>query len=98
MADEQALLVAEIIENHIQNPEVFDSDETIYLDAFKVCFLELVYEQSCYNFDVQMLIMKSLDRLGFTASYSEVYDTLNLKGVQLESLGYLLARNSIKWV
>lgn len=102
MADEQALVVAEIIENHIQtllNSQSNEpSKEALLLDIFKVCFLELVYEQSSYNFDIQLLILKSFDRLGFSASFSEVYDTLGLKGVQLESLGYLLARNSIKWV
>ena len=95
MADEQALLVAEILENYIVSTlnksralkmafgqkDSESEQETLHLDLFKVCFLELAYEQSCYNFDIQLLILKSFDRLGFSASYSEVYDTLGLKGV-----------------
>lgn len=42
--------------------------------------------------------MKSYDRLGITISYSESYENLGIKGVQLETLGYLWVQHSIKWV
>lgn len=98
MADEQVLLIADIVEAYIQGAGKEFKEYAMHLDLFKVCLMEIAYEFSNYNFDIQLQILKSFDRLGLSASYSEAYESLGIKGVQLESLGYLLARNSINWV
>jgi hypothetical protein len=43
-------------------------------------------------------LIKTFDAMGLAASFSESYDNLNVKGVQLESLGYIPARNALNWV
>ena len=43
-------------------------------------------------------MIKSFDNLGLSASFSEAFDNINIKGVQLESLGYISAKNSLSWV
>jgi len=103
LADEQVLLIADIIDNYIDNEEEEkegeqDIDGKRKLDFFKVCLLEMAYETSCYNFDIQLALLKSFDRLGWSASFSESFENLGIKGVQLESLGYLAVRHAINWL
>ena len=102
LADEQVLLIADIIDNYIDNEEEKEGEEVAdakrKLDFFKVCLLERAYESSCYNFDIQLALLKSFDRLGWSASFSESFENLGIKGVQLESLGYLAVRHSINWL
>ena len=92
MADEQVLLIAEMIESYLSKESSKD------LQLFKICLLEIAYEYSNYNFDIQLQLIKTFDSMGLSASFSEAYDQLNIKGVQLESLGYISARNSLNWM
>lgn len=68
------------------------------LQLFKISLLEIAYEYSNYNFDIQLQLIKTFDTMGLSASFSESYDHLNIKGVQLESLGYISTRNSLNWM
>jgi hypothetical protein len=81
MADEQALLIADIIESFITGEGQNFTEYRLHFDLFKVCLLEIAYEMSNYNFDIQLQILKSIDRLGLSASYSESYESLGIKGV-----------------
>ena len=58
----------------------------------------MAYETSCYNFDIQLALLRSFDRLGWSASFSESFENLGIKGVQLESLGYLAVKHAINWL
>ena len=85
VADEQALLISDIIDNYIEHEEEKESEgdqeAKRNLDLFKVCLLENAYETSCYNFDIQIALLKSFDRLGWSASFSESFENLDIKGV-----------------
>ena len=102
MADEMVLLVATIIDNYVGDLTKQANNETlkerINLDLFKVSLLELAYESSGYNFDMQLSLMRSFDRLGACSSFSESYNDLGIKGVQLETLGFLWVRHAMRWV
>ena len=75
MADDQVLLIADIIDNYVK------INSNISLEIFKMCLLEQAYEASNYNFDVQLSLMRSFDKLGLCTSFAESYDTLDIKGV-----------------
>ena len=96
MADEQALLIADIIDGYLRDKNP-DSQESKNLELFKICLLEQNYEQSNYNFDVQLSLLKTFDKYGLSTSFSEAYDTLDIKGVQLESLGYISSGHALRW-
>ena len=68
------------------------------MHLFKACLLELAYEHSNYNFDIQISLLKSYDYLGLSVSYGEAFENLGIKGVQLETLGYLRTNHPIKWL
>jgi len=97
MADEVVLLIADILDSVI-NSAVSSDKEKVHLHLFKICLLELAYEHSNYNFDLQVSLMKSFDALGLSVSFSESYESLGIKGVQLETLGYLWVSHSMKWL
>ena len=44
-----------------------------------------------------MSLLKIYDSLGISLLFKQAHETLNMKGVQLESLGYLNFRHSIEW-
>ena len=102
MADEMVLLVATIIENYIgdlaKQANKDTLDERVKLDVFKICLLELAYESSGYNFDMQLSLMRSFERLGASSSFNESYSELGIKGVQLETLGFLWVRFAMHWL
>lgn len=75
MADEQVLLIAEMIESYLSQECSKD------LQLYKICLLEIAYEFSNYNFDIQLQLIKTFDSMGLSASFSEAYDNLNIKGV-----------------
>lgn len=88
------LLIATIIEHHLSN----SPQPLAFLDIFKVIILEEAYSKSPYNFDIQLQLMRSFERLGINASYYESYAELGIKGVQLETLGFLWTRHAMNWL
>lgn len=52
MADEQVLLIADIVEAYIQGAGKEFKEYAMHLDLFKVCLMEIAYEFSNYNFDI----------------------------------------------
>ena len=92
MSDEQVLFIAEMIESYLSIEVSKD------LQLYKICLLEIAFDFSNYNFDIQLQLIKTFDSIGLSASFSEAYDHLNIKGAQLESLGYISARNSLNWM
>lgn len=54
-ADEQALLIADLIDNFIlKSGEKCSELQVKLLNLYKISLLELSYEKSSYNFDVQL--------------------------------------------
>ena len=102
MADEMVLLIADVIDSYLTKGtaqgDPVDKGEKLKLHLFKSCLLELAYEHSNYNFDMQISLMKSYDQLGLSVSYAEAFETLGIKGVQLETLGYLRTHHPMKWL
>ena len=62
-----------------------------------MCFLEFSYLKSSYNFDIQLHLVKIFHKYGLSISFGEAYDTLDIKGVLLESLGYLSINFLLRW-
>lgn len=58
-----------------------NADQSKSLQLFKICLCEYNYEKSCYNFDVQLSLMKTFDKYGLSPSHSAAYETLDIKGV-----------------
>ena len=62
-------MIADIIDDFITNKQGEETTESVNdkkkLEIFKIGFLEQAYELSCYNFDVQISLTKSFDRLGW---------------------------------
>lgn len=52
MADEMALLIADILDTYINKPGGLALKEKLPLQIFKICFLEMSFEHSSYNFDM----------------------------------------------
>ena len=59
--------------------------------------LEFSYVLSQYNFDSALSLIRSFDQLGLSTSFAEAYDPLEIKGVQLETLGYISTSHAIGW-
>lgn len=55
--------------------------------------MEFGLERSPYNFDIQMRLLKLYDALNLSPSFNQAMIALNLKGVQLESMGFLHFRH-----
>lgn len=81
MADEMVLLIADVLDNYLDKPDNVDPSEKLKLHLFKACLLELAYEHSNYNFDIQISLMKTYDYLGLSVSYAEALENLGIKGV-----------------
>lgn len=96
VADEQIVLIGDIIENFVSTSSE-PREVLLYLQLYKICLLEYAYDQSCYNFDIQLSLAKCFDELGLSTSFNESYNTMDIKGVQLESMGYLYSKYALKW-
>lgn len=42
-------------------------------------------------------MLKTFDTYGLSPSFIEAYDTMDIKGVQLETLGFLSTSHALKW-
>jgi N-acetyltransferase B complex (NatB) non catalytic subunit len=65
--------------------------------VYRIGLMEYAMERSPYNFDISLQLLKLYDRLGLSPSFQQALSNLNLKGVQLESLGYLQFRHALDW-
>ena len=81
MADEMVLLIADVLDSYLSRTHGIDKSERLNLHLFKACLLELAYEHSNYNFDIQISLMKSYDFIGLSVSYGESFENLGIKGV-----------------
>lgn len=90
LADDLAILIDSILDTHFN--EKLDS-----LVLYRITLLEHALELSPYNFDIQMQLVKIYDSLGLSISFHQNYSGLGCKGVQLESMGFLVLRHTIDW-
>jgi len=67
------------------------TEECLYL----VSLNQLALQLSPYNFDIVMWQCKLYDQLHMSVSFVQAHQDLGLKGVQLESLGYLQLRHTL---
>ena len=96
MADDFVLLINEAIGELMEKVDRktgFISEQ----DLFRIGILEYALSLSPDNFDIQMALLKIYDSLGISLLFKQAHENLNMKGVQLESLGYLNFRHSIEW-
>ena len=96
MADDFVLLINEAIGElmgKVDRKTGFISEQ----DLFRIGILEYALSLSPDNFDIQMALLKIYDSLGISLLFKQAHENLNMKGVQLESLGYLNFRHSIEW-
>lgn len=64
---------------------------------YRMALLEYALELSPYNFDIQLQLVLLYDKLGLSVSFNQAHNNLNLKGVQLESMGFLQLRHTLEW-
>lgn len=62
---------------------------TTHQPYFIASLLEYAYKISPYNFDIVMSLVKLYDMLGVSNSFMTSHSDLDLKGVLLESIGFL---------
>lgn len=85
IADDFVILINE------QAPKETTAD-CLYLLALNQHALSL----SPYNFDIKMWNLKLFDKLGMSLSWQQQFNDMDLKSVQLESLGYLYVTHSLR--
>ncbi len=90
MADDLVIVINEVLEHQFKGH--IDS-----LVLYRIGLMEYAMERSPYNFDIQIQLLKIYDSLGLSASFNAAMNGLNLKGVQLESMGYLQIRHVYDW-
>ena len=90
VADDCVLLINEILESSSSS----SMDATV---LFRMGLLEYALERSPYNFDISVALLKIYDEHGLSTSFNQHLHQMNLKGVQLESLGYFIFRHVIDW-
>lgn len=88
IADDFVLMINESLEQ--------DSQVTSNV-LYRIALMEYAMELSPYNFDIQLQLALLYDKLGLSVSFKQAHDNLNLKGVQLESMGYLHLRHSVDY-
>ena len=87
IADDFVLLIAELWFTHP------NAEKELYC----IGLLEYALRISPYNFDIQMALVRIYDRMGLTTSFAGAHKELDLKGVLLDSLGYLQFRHSVEY-
>ena len=92
MADDLVLLINEVLKPFSQ----IEAHHSWVL-LFRIGLLEFSLEQSPYNFDIQLQLMRIYDDLGCSGSFNSSIQYFGLKGVQLESMGYLVMRHCLDW-
>lgn len=90
VADDMILLINDILVPFGNK----DIDQTV---LYRLGMMEYSMEQSPYNFDIQLALLQLYDKRGLSISFNEALQNLGLKGVQLESMGYLLFRHVLDW-
>jgi len=93
IADDVVLLINELYEKK----NSAGSDEVTPSLLYRMSLLEHALDQSPYNFDIQMALVKIYDHYGLSISFQSAHANLNLKGVQLESMGYIQFRHSLEF-
>ena len=74
---------------------VLESSTASWVKPYLIGLLEFSLEQSPYNYDIQLALLRLYDSFGSSVSFSFGLANLTLKGVQLESLGHLYLRHSL---
>ena len=67
------------------------------MQVYCIGLLEYALRISPYNFDIQMALVRIYDRMGLSTSFAAAHKELDLKGVLLDSLGYLQFRHSVEY-
>ena len=96
MADDFVLLINEALED-LNDEADRKKGQISEQDLFRIGLLEYALSLSPDNFDIQMSLLKIYDSLGISLLFKQAHESLNMKGVQLESLGYLNLRHSLEW-
>ncbi|CDW74130.1 UNKNOWN [Stylonychia lemnae] len=91
LADDQVIIMNEVL-GVAQSKDSIDA-----LVLYRIAILEYALEISPYNFDISLALLKIYDTYGLSTSFNQIFQSLGVKGVQLESLGFLALRHSIDW-
>ena len=81
LADDLVLLIDEKLGR--------SNDQRIETIIYRIGLLEYALLLSPYNFDIQMSLVKIYDAQGLTVNFNTAYQNLGLKGVQMESMGFI---------
>lgn len=90
LADDLIILINEILSPYYHR-------KIDHVVLYRMGILEYALSISPYNFDIQMQLLKLYDSLGLSISLKQAFGSLNPKGVQLESMGYIVYRHAIDW-
>lgn len=86
-SDDYIFIMEEIFRNSVQDPN------TLILNAtklFRIGVLDYCLKQSIYNFDIALQLTRIYIDMNAHKQYSDKFAYLEFKGVQLESLGYIV--------
>lgn len=86
MADDFVLILNETLEDAV---DLFPKTNPNALSTYRIGLLEYALQQSPDNFDIQMSLVRLFDSCGLPVSFKTTHDGLGLKGVQMESMGFI---------
>lgn len=77
--------------------ELLDKDDAEVTPnvIYRMALMESALEVTPYNFDIQLALALLYDKVGLSVSFQQAHANLGLKGVQLESMGFLHLRHSV---
>jgi hypothetical protein len=96
MADDFVLMASEVLQAEAEKESASSPvlDESV---LYRVGLLEYALTLSPDNFDIQLDLAQIYDTYGLSMSFSQAHANLGMKGVQLESMGYLQMRHCSDW-
>ena len=88
-SDDFIFVVEEIFRESVTDPEPFALNG---IKLFRIALLEFCLSQSIYNFDIALQLTKLYQELNMNNWFSNKLKYLELKGIQMESLGFIAFR------
>ena len=90
ISDDYLLILEEAYEDNDESPSLFKASS-----LRRIILLEKGLAISPYNFDLNLKLVKIYECLGISEQYKRVHSVLTLKGILLESIGFMGLRFSM---
>ena len=88
--DDYLIIITDIVLSYLRQFEYNQLDENhLNLIIRTILISEIGLNKTSYNFDLKLRLMQLYQLLGITDKYLDIYRTLDIKSIQLDTLGYL---------